>query len=494
MTLGQLLAGCEYTLMTGSCDTEVESISYHTRWVSRGSLFVCIDGTVADGNVYVEEAVEKGAVVIVTTKELEWDHYEGVTFVKVPDSRKALAKISANYFGNPARQLRVIGITGTKGKTTTSYMIRQMLELSGIKTALIGTIETIIGEERKSSINTTPESYMVQKTLRRAVDAGCQCVVMEVSSQGLKLARVDGIIFDYAVFMNLGQDHIGANEHKDFEEYRECKGRLFEQCKTGIFNVDDDAAEYMMNRCSGAVETFAVNKEAKHRALNCSLYRNGYLLGSTFDLTGWYDTHIILGIPGLFNVYNALAAIAVASHFGVKESVINYALSNIRVKGRVEIVPIRAEYTLMIDYAHNAMSLESVLKTVKEYEPGCLISMFGCGGNRDKNRRYEMGEISAKLSDVTVVTSDNPRYEEPRDIMNDIVAGVKRVSECTYVTIENRKEAIRYCMKHAEPGDIVVLAGKGHETYQEIKGIKYPMDERDLIQDICQEEGITIYH
>lgn len=494
MTLGQLLASCEYTLMTGSCDTKVESISYHTRWVTKGCVFVCIDGNVIDGNVYVEEAVEKGANAIVTTKDLDWSKYPGVTFVKVKDSRKALARISAQYFGNPASQLRIIGITGTKGKTTTSYMIRQMLELSGIKTALIGTIETIIGDESKPSINTTPESYMVQKTLRKAVDAGCQCVVMEVSSQGLKLNRVDGIIFDYAVFMNLSQDHIGAMEHADFEEYKECKGRLFEQCKTGIFNVDDSAATYMMQRCVGNVETFAVKLPAKHQAKNLALYRNGYLLGSTFELTGWYDSHVILGIPGLFNVYNALAAIAVVSHFGVKESVINYALSNMKVKGRVEIVPIRAEYTLMIDYAHNAMSLESVLTTVKEYDHECLICMFGCGGNRDKNRRFEMGEISARLADVTVVTSDNPRDECPSDIIDDIVTGIKRTKEYNYVRIEDRKEAIRYCMKHANPRDIIILAGKGHETYQEIKGIKYPMDERELIQEICQEEGITIYN
>lgn len=493
MRLSQLLAGCHYTLMKGNLDTEVKMMSYHTHRVEADSVFVCIDGTVADGNTYILEAVEKGAVAIVTTKECDWSEYEGVTFVKVEDSRKALAKMSANYFGNPANQLRMIGITGTKGKTTTAYLIRQILELTGIKTALIGTIETLIGDESIPSINTTPESYMVQKTLRKAVDAGCQCVVMEVSSQGLKLSRVDGIIFDYAVFMNLGHDHIGENEHKDFEEYRECKGRLFEQCKVGIFNVDDENAAYMMKRCKGMVETFGIQKEAKHRALDCKLFRNGYLLGTTFDVIGWYNTHINLGIPGIFNIYNALAAIAVASHFGVKESILNFSLSNAKVKGRVEIVPLRTEYTLMIDYAHNAMSLESVLKTIREYEPNHLFCLFGCGGNRDRNRRFEMGEISAMLADITVVTSDNPRFEEPMAIIEDILTGVKK-QECTYVVVEDRKEAIRYCMKNAVAGDIIVLAGKGHETYQEIKGIKYPMDERELICEICQEEGITIYH
>lgn len=493
MKLSQLLAGCQYTLMKGTIDTEAEQLSYHTRRVEPSSVFVCIDGTMEDGNKYIREAIEKGAVAIVTTRGEEWKEYEGITFVKVPDSRKALAKMSANYFGNPAKQLRIIGITGTKGKTTTSYMIRQMLELSGIKTALIGTIETLIGDESKPSINTTPESYMVQKTLRRAVDAGCQCAVMEVSSQGLKLSRVDGIIFDYAVFMNLAQDHIGENEHKDYSEYRECKGRLFEQCKIGIFNADDAESEYMMKRCKGEIETFGIKNEAKHKAFDCKLFRNGYLLGSTFEVTGWYDSHIALGIPGLFNVYNALAAIAVAAHFGVKECMIRYALSSTKVKGRVEIVPIRAEYTLMIDYAHNAMSLESVLATVKEYEKNRLFCLFGCGGNRDRNRRFEMGAISAKMADITVVTSDNPRYEEPMAIIEDIVTGIK-TQESTYVIIENRKEAIRYCMKNAVAGDIIVLAGKGHETYQEIEGIKYPMDERELIREICQEEGITIYH
>lgn len=493
MRLSQLLAGCHYTLMKGNIDTEVKQLSYHTRRVETDSVFVCIDGTLADGNTYIREAVEKGAVAIVTTKENDWSEYEGVTFIRVEDSRKALAKMSANYFGNPANQLRMIGITGTKGKTTTSYLIRHILELTGIKTALIGTIETLIGDESTPSINTTPESYMVQKTLRKAVDAGCQCVVMEVSSQGLKLARVDGIIFDYAVFMNLGHDHIGENEHKDFEEYRECKGRLFEQCKTGIFNVDDENSEYMIGRCTGIVETFAIKKEAKHQALDCKLFRNDYLLGTTFDLIGWYNTHITLAVPGVFNIYNALAAIAVASHFGVKESILNFALGNAKIKGRVEIVPLRADYTLMIDYAHNAMSLESILKTMQEYEHNRLFCLFGCGGNRDRNRRFEMGEISAQLADITVVTSDNPRFEEPMAIIEDILMGVKK-QEATYVVVEDRKEAIRYCMKNAVAGDIIVLAGKGHETYQEIKGIKYPMDERELICEICQEEGITIYH
>ena len=492
MKLSQLLDGCEYTLVKGEIDTDVTMIAYHTRRVQSGGLFVCIDGTLIDGNQYISVAVNKGAAVIVTSKDVDYEQYEGVTFIKVENARKALAILSANYFGNPSRQIRVIGVTGTKGKTTTTYLIRQILEMSGIKTALIGTIETLIGDESKPSINTTPESYMVQKTLRKAVDAGCQCAVMEVSSQGLKLHRVDGIIFDYAVFMNLGHDHIGEHEHKDFEEYRECKGRLFEQCKTGIFNVDDEAASYMMERCHGVIETFAVEKEAKHRASNCQLFRQGYLLGSTFDLTGWYDSHIILGMPGLFNVYNALAAIAVVSHFGVKESVINFVLSNVKVKGRVEIVPIRAEYTLMIDYAHNAMSLESILKTVQEYELKRLFCLFGCGGNRDRNRRFEMGKIAGKLADIVVVTSDNPRFEDPMNIIQDIIAGV-RETECTYVMIEDRKEAIRYCMLHAEPGDVVILAGKGHETYQEVEGIKYPMDERELICEICQEEGITIY-
>lgn len=493
MKLSQLMAGCQYKLMKGTMDTNVEMLSYHTRRMEPGSVFVCIDGTVADGNQYIQEAVDKGAIAVVTTKEQDWNKYEGVTFIQVEDSRIALAKMSANYFGNPARQLKMIGITGTKGKTTTSYLIRQMLELSGIKTALIGTIETLIGDDSSPSINTTPESYMVQKTLRKAVDAGCQCVVMEVSSQGLKLNRVNGIIFDYAVFMNLSQDHIGRNEHADFAEYKECKGRLFEQCITGIFNIDDVYSEYMMGRCRGNIETFAIHQAAKHRAQDCKLYRNGYLLGSTFELTGWYDSHITLGIPGLFNIYNALAAIAVASHFGVKESIIHFALTNAKIKGRVEIIPIRADYTLMIDYAHNAVSLESVLKTVREYDQSRLICMFGCGGNRDRNRRFEMGEISGTYADFTVITSDNPRYEEPMDIIKDIVAGVSK-TECTYAVIVDRKEAIRYCMKHAEEGDIIVLAGKGHETYQEIKGIKYPMDERDLITEICQEEGITIYH
>ena len=491
MRLSQLLAGCQYTLMKGTIDTNVEHLCYHTSNVEQNSVFVCIDGAVVDGNEFIPEAIRRGAIAIVTTKIDDWAEYENITFVHVEDSRKALAQLSANYFEHPSKQITTIGITGTKGKTTTAYFLRKILELAGFKTALIGTIETLIGDEASPSINTTPESYMVQYTLRKAVDKGCQFVIMEVSSQGLKLHRVDGIIFDYAVFMNLGHDHIGENEHKDFDEYRECKGKLFEQCKTGIFNVDDENAAYMMEHCIGDIETFAIRHDAKHRAHDCKLYRNQQLLGSTFELTGWYDTHITLGVPGIFNVYNALAAVAVAAHFGVKESVLNFALSNVKVKGRVEIVSIpNTEYTLIVDYAHNAMSLESVLNTVKEYEHNCLFCMFGCGGNRDRNRRFEMGEISAKLSDVSVITSDNPRFEEPMAIIEDIVTGIKN-QECTYVIEADRKEAIRYCMKNAQANDIIVLAGKGHEDYQEIQGKKYPMDERTLIWQICKEEGFV---
>lgn len=493
MKLSQLLVECHYKLMKGNLDTNVELISYHTRRVKPDSVFVCIDGIVTDGNNYIEEAIQLGAVAIVTSKQDVNMDYDNITFIYVEDTRKALASMSTVFFDYPAKKLKVIGVTGTKGKTTTTYLIRDILEQAGIKTCLIGTIETIIGDTAIPSINTTPESYMVQKTMSKAVEEGCQCVVMEVSSQGLKLSRVDGIIFDYAVFMNLGTDHIGENEHKDFEEYRDCKRMLFERCKTGIFNMDDEHAQYMLEHCSGNIETFAVKKSAKLRALNEKLYRNGYLLGTSFDVAGWYDTHITLSIPGLFNVYNALAAMSVVSHFEVRENVIKNAFSNARIKGRVEHVPIRAQYTLLIDYAHNAMSLSNVLKTVNEYEHNQIYCMFGCGGNRDKNRRCEMGEVSAKYADITVITNDNPRFEKPEDIIEDIISGVEK-EEATYVVIKDRKEAIRFCMKNAQPGDIVILAGKGHETYQEIKGIKYPMDERELICEICQEEGITIYH
>ncbi len=481
MTVRELLEDLQYTLLQGTIDRNVTELVYDSRKAVQDGIFVCISGAVRDGHDFAKEVVEKGITALVVEKEVEVP--EHVTVLKVKNARLALACLSAAYFGHPARQLKTIGITGTKGKTTTTYMVKSILEKSGFKTGLIGTIETIIGDKVIPAVNTTPESYIVQKTFREMVEAGCQAVVMEVSSQGLMLHRVGGFVFDYGIFTNLEPDHIGPNEHKDMDDYVSCKGMLFQQCKQGILNIDSEYFEKVTKNHTCEIETYGFSKKASLRAENVELFRKAGILGVEFDLKGLLDFHVAVDIPGKFSVYNSLCAIAICRHFGVAEETIQKALLEIKVKGRVELIPVSDKYTLMIDYAHNAMSLESLLTTLKEYNPKRLVCLFGCGGNRAKARRFEMGEISSKYADLTVVTSDNPRDEEPQAILDDIVVGVKKGSG-KYVTIIDRKEAIKYCMDHAKEGDVIVLAGKGHEDYQEIKGKKYKMDERDFIRDI----------
>ncbi len=484
MKLSQLIQDMQYEVLTGSIDTEVTTLVYDSRKVEKGSVFVCISGSVRDAHEFIPDVVSKGAAAVVVEKDVE--PLEGVTYIKVSDSRLALACMSAAYFGHPAKKLKTIGITGTKGKTTTTYMVKSILESAGIKTGLIGTIESIVGEKRIPSANTTPESYRVQELFAEMVDAGLDAVVMEVSSQALMLHRVSGFMFDIGVFTNLEPDHIGENEHKDFADYMHCKSLLFQQCKLGIFNGDSEHLEGILKGHTCEVETFGYGRQNDLVAENVELKKEHGALGVCYHVSGLMDFDVEVNVPGSFSVYNSLTAIAICHHFGVDEEKIKHALLHVSVKGRIEIVPVTKRYTIMIDYAHNAMSLESLLTTLKEYEPGRLVCLFGCGGNRAKSRRYEMGEVSSKLADLTVVTSDNPRNEDPMDIINDILVGVHK-ADGAYVTIPDRKEAIAYCMKNALDGDIVVLAGKGHEDYQEICGVKHHMDERELIADIIKE-------
>ena len=484
MKVSTLLEGLKYICCQGSTEQEVSTVVYDSRKVEENSLFICIRGAVVDGHKFVPDVIRKGAKTLVVEEEVEAP--EDVTVIKVADTRYAMAFISAAYFGHPAEKLKTIGITGTKGKTTTTYMVRSILESAGIKTGLIGTIESIVGSERIPSANTTPESYRVQELFAKMVDAGLDAVVMEVSSQALMLHRVSGFVFDIGVFTNLEPDHIGENEHKDFADYMHCKSLLFQQCRHGIFNGDSEHLQGILQGHTCTVETFGYGAENDLIAQKVELKKEHGALGVKYHVGGSMDFDVEVNVPGKFSVYNSLTAIAICHHFGVSVEEIKKAMLHVSVKGRIEIVPVTKRYTLMIDYAHNAMALESLLTTLKEYEPGRLVCLFGCGGNRAKSRRYEMGEVSSKLADLTVVTSDNPRNEEPMDIINDILVGVHK-ADGAYVTIPDRKEAIRYCMEHAEDGDIIVLAGKGHEDYQEIKGVKHHMDERELIADIIRE-------
>ncbi len=481
MKLSQLLERMEYTCVQGSADIPVSHLLYDSRNACPDGVFVCISGAVMDGHTFISDVVMKGVTAVIVEKEVKAPAH--VTVIRVENTRVALAYMSAAYFGYPAEQLKTIGITGTKGKTTTTYMVRSILENSGFKTGLIGTIETIIGKKVIKANNTTPESYLVQQYFRDMVNAGCDCVVMEVSSQGLMLHRVDGFTFDYGIFTNLGPDHIGPNEHKDLDDYIYCKSLLFQKCRHGIVNIDDSYVERIIDGHTCDLETFGMSEKADFCASDMKLLQKPGLLGVTYHLSGRMDMDVEIDIPGRFSVYNSLTAIAICHHFNVPNENILKALTDVHVKGRLETIPISPKFTLMIDYAHNAMALESLLISLKEYQPKRLVTLFGCGGNRDPHRRYEMGEVSSNLSDLTVVTSDNPRFEEPMDIINDILIGVRK-GPGKYVTIPDRKEAIKYCIENAEEGDIIILAGKGHEDYQEIKGIKYPMDERDLIADI----------
>lgn len=483
-SLLDLVPKMSYTLIQGKLDRPITELVYDSRKVTPGCIFVCIVGAISDGHDYLNDVIAKGAVCVVVEREVEVP--ADITVLRVNSSRTALAELSAAWFGHPAEQLTTIGITGTKGKTTTTYMIRDMMEHAGLKTGLVGTIEVIIGDDHIPAVNTTPESFLLQQYFRRMVDAGITHVVMEVSSQALKMDRVGGFLFDYGIFTNLEEDHIGGAEHPDMADYIYCKSLLFRKCKLGLVNADADYLTEVLDRRTCEIESFGIEHPADLRATDIERINEPGYLGVKYQLNGLANYPVRVDIPGDFTVYNSLAAIALCRHLGVSEQDILSALDQVQVKGRLEVVPVPGDYTLMIDYAHNAMSLEALLKNIRKYGPNRIICMFGCGGNRSKVRRYEMGEVSSRLADLTVVTSDNPRFEEPIDIINDILIGVQK-ADGAYVTIPDRKEAIRYCMEHAQKGDIILLAGKGHEDYQEIKGNKYHMDERELIADILAD-------
>ena len=486
MILKELISELDYTLYNGDENVEITELVCDSRKIVKGCIFVCIKGTVFDGHTFIDEANKQGAAAIITEDEVEsTQNRKNTTFIAAADCRNTLALVSAAYFGHPSKRLFTIGITGTKGKTTTAFMVREILERCGYKTGLIGTIEIITGSRHIESANTTPESYDVQRYFKEMADNGCKCVVMEVSSQALMMKRCAGITFDIGVFTNLEPDHIGPNEHASFEDYMHCKGLLFKQCKIGIVNFDDEHTNKVLEGHTCSVETYGLNEGANLRAVNIQYVHEPGHISTEYDIEG-EKLHIKLSLPGKFSVYNSLCAVAVTRHLDVDEEKLKEALLTVAVKGRVEPVKVSDKFILMIDYAHNAMSLKSILETLREYNPKRLVSVFGCGGNRSKLRRYEMGEVSGKLADFTIITSDNPRFEEPLDIIADIRSSIEKTGG-DFIEIPDRKEAIRYAIEHGREGDIIVLAGKGHEDYQEIKGVKYPMDERVLIKEVLEE-------
>lgn len=474
---------------------EVTGITNDSRKIVPGGLFFCIVGMKSNGHAFAASAVLSGARFLVVSEPVDLsgvpEEIRGeVTLICTDNTRKAMALLSAAFYGYPAEKLRIIGVTGTKGKTTTTYLIRSILESAGIKTGLIGTIETIIGEKHMPDANTTPESIVLQKTFAEMVEAGIDAVVMEVSSQALMLDRTAGIPFEIGIFTNISPDHIGPGEHKDFADYMACKGRLFRQCRIAVVNGDDPHTKDVLagNTCE-RIETFGMEPSDDLRAEDLALIEKPGELGISFRTEGTVTLRAEVPTPGTFSVYNALAAIAAAAHFGVTTEEITEALKTARVRGRIEMVPVPGNFTLLIDYAHNAVALESLLTTLRAYHPHRLVCLFGCGGNRSKLRRFEMGETAGRIADFTIITSDNPRDEDPMAIIKDIVDGGMAKTDGEYITIPDRREAIRYAIDHGGPGDIVVLAGKGHEDYQEIRGKRYPMDERVIIREILKEEG-----
>lgn len=485
MRLRKLLEEQEYQLLQGSTDTEITDIAYDSRKVRPGMLFVAIAGTVVDGHKFIPDAIEKGAAAIVVERDGQVDDPD-VAVIKVGNGRAALSYMSQAYFDYPARKMISIGITGTKGKSTTACMVRDIIEKSGKSCGLVGTIGVSIRGNTTPTEHTTPESYDLQKYFADMVEAGCEYMVMEVSSQGIKMDRVAGMVFDYGVFTNLYPDHIGPNEHKDFEEYRMCKSKLFQMCHVGIVNSDDDSWQEIVKGATCDIKTYGTG-DADLRATEMEHVNQAGDLSMKFHANGILEGDVTVGLPGLFNIYNGMCAACVGALLDMPREVILHALEHVEVRGRVENVPTGRGFSVLIDFAHNGVSTESVLKTLREYKPNRIIAIFGCGGNRSKLRRYEMGEAVGSLAELAVVTSDNPRTEDVMDIIEDIKVGLAK-TKGEYVVIPDRQEAVNYAVDHAQRGDMIVLLGKGHEEYQEIQGVKHHYSEREAVANALDRE------
>ena len=482
MLLQYLLEDFEDKEVIGNSDVKINKIEYDSKKIESGDLFVAISGLKEDGHDYIEEAIKKGASSIVVKESYEVPENQNVTYVKVKDTRIPLAKLAAQYYDNPASKLKMIGITGTKGKTTTAYMIRDILLVSGKKTGMIGTIYNTYGDKKIEAIRTSPESLDLQKLLKDMVDADMEYVVMEVSSHALDLDRVYGIHFIIGVFTNLSQEHL--DYHKTMENYLNAKAKLFENSDFAIINSDDIYTPRLERMIKCKTAKYGLDNEANITAVDVRV-NNNYVDFKMY-INKMLQT-VTINIPGRYTVYNALAAIAVTSMLGAQMDAILTALGEIRVPGRSEVVDIQKTFAVIIDYAHTPSSLEAILQNTKRYAKGRIICVFGCGGNRDEEKRPLMGEIAGKYADFTVITTDNPREESPKKIMKDIEEGIKR-TKGLYKVIENRKEAIKFAMRIAWKNDTIIIAGKGHETYQLLKGNKkIKFDEREIVKQIANE-------
>jgi UDP-N-acetylmuramoyl-L-alanyl-D-glutamate--2,6-diaminopimelate ligase len=487
MNLKSILSGIEGLKAKGTLDMEIMGVAHDSRKVKEEYVFVAVKGYDVDGHNYIHQAIENGAKAIVVediSSIKQSGLPEGITLVVAPNTREALAKIACNFYGNPSKKFNLIGITGTKGKTTTTFMIKSILEKGGHKVGLIGTVANYIGDKNLGeSSRTTPESLELQELFAEMVKEKVDTVVMEVSSQSLKLHRVDGCDFNIGIFTNFSEDHISEKEHPNMQDYFNSKLKLFDMCKKGFINVDDyqvAKVKKLAKNCD--IKTYGIDNSADLLAKDITV------TNASVDFKvkiGQRNERVKTGIPGRFSVYNSLAAISVAGVFGIDTDKIKEALLEVRVPGRSELVDNKKELTIMIDYAHSPESLQNILSAVKSYTRGRVISVFGCGGDRDPGKRPQMGEISGNIADFTIITSDNPRTEDPTEIVKEIEVGTKK-TKGKYIAIVDRIEAIKYAIDMANKNDIIVLAGKGHETYQEINGKKYPFDEREIIKKLIK--------
>lgn len=489
MKLKELLIGIENFKIKGDPELEIKSIENNSKNVKPGSLFIAIKGYDFDGHQFVEEAIQNGAVALILDISADLKAIKlpkDMTVILTDNSRVALAKVACNFYQNPSRHFKLIGVTGTKGKTTTTYMIKSILEKAGYKVGLIGTIANYVGEDIISESNrTTPESLELQELFYKMAVQKVDYVVMEVSSQSLKLHRVDGSDFDMAVFTNFSKDHISLKEHSDMDDYFNSKLKLFQMCPKGFANSDDFKCERLMYYAKNCdIKTYSIDNSSNLIAKDITI------TNSSVDFKvklGQRNERVKVNIPGRYSVYNSLAAISVAVSIGVDTEKIKEGLLEIVIPGRNELVPNEEELTIMIDYAHTAESLENLLNSVKAYTQGKIICVFGCGGDRDKTKRPEMGEVAGRLADFSIVTTDNPRTEKPEDIIADIEEGIAK-TKGNYKIVVDRKEAIQEAIDMANKRDIVILAGKGHETYQEINGVKNEFDERKIVKEILKNK------
>ncbi|XZH08426.1 UDP-N-acetylmuramoyl-L-alanyl-D-glutamate--2,6-diaminopimelate ligase [Clostridium perfringens] len=482
MILKSLLKGLDYEVIKGNEESKVQNIRYDNRKIEQGDAFVCIKGFKVDGHSFVIDAVKKGAKVLMVQDDVSVQ--EDITIIKVRDTRKALAIMSSNYFGNPKDKLKIIGITGTNGKTTSAFIIKSILEKAGLMTGLIGTIANYIGNKKVDAVRTTPESYELHELFKNMVDAGVEYCVMEVSSHSLELDRVYGIQFEEGIFTNLTRDHLDF--HKTFENYYNAKFKLFERSNHSIINLDDPYGANIVKDIEERgvktkVSTFSIEKESDFKAFEIKSHSNG----SEFKVNLESVEEFYINIPGEYNIYNSLGCIICAHNLNIPMDKIKEGLSDVVIPGRCELVAKEKNlpYSIIIDYAHTPDGLENILSTVKAFTKNRMISVFGCGGDRDKVKRPQMGKIGCELSDIAIITSDNPRSEEPMDIINDIV---KPLNYDNFVIEVNRKEAIRKAMNMALEGDVIVIAGKGHETYQILKDETIHFDEREVVYDILE--------